>query len=222
MTAPDLKGLFITFEGPEGCGKSTHVKQLQAALKKRGIPVTVTREPGSTKIGKDIRKVLMGAENAVDPMAELFLFAADRAQDVSEVIIPALEKGHAVLCDRFTDSTLAYQIGGRRLLEDLVRYVNNVSAKGLVPDLTFLLDVPVDLGLSRSLSVQAAASKSVDRFSREALTFHERLRAYYHELANNQPDRFRVISTEAPQEEVHKKIVQETFAAWEKRVGQPA
>ena len=221
MTA-EQKGLFITFEGPEGCGKSTHIKMLQAALKKRGIPVTVTREPGSTKLGKEIRKLLLQSEGPVDSLAELFLFAADRAQDVTEVIVPALEKGQLVLCDRFTDSTLAYQIGGRRLLEDLVRYVNNVSAKGQVPDLTFLLDVPVDLGLSRTLSVQAAASKAVDRFSKETLSFHERLRTYYHELAKNQPERIKMISTEGAIDDAHRQIVEMTLAVWEKRVKQPA
>src|SRR3989338_1478371 len=136
MAVTSYPGLFVTFEGPEGCGKSTNLKELQAALKKKGIPVTATREPGGPKLGKDMRKVLLMSDHPVDPLAELFLFAADRVQDVTEVILPALEKGNIVLCDRFTDSTLAYQIGGRRLLEDLVRYINMVSCKGLVPDLT--------------------------------------------------------------------------------------
>ena len=204
------KGVFITFEGTEGCGKSTHSKLLSSYFKSLGKKVISTLEPGSTKIGKEIRKILLSTEEPLAKNAELFLFACDRAQHVEQVILPALNDGAVVICDRFTDSTLAYQIGGRKLPEELVRYVNAVSSNGLVPDLTFLLDVSPMVGLPRAIGVSSMEKgkiKKVDRFEKEKITFHNDVRAYYLETAKNDPDRFRIIDTEKlPAHEVQEQI----------------
>lgn len=192
--------MFITFEGGEGCGKSTHVKLLEEFVKSKGKEVAVTHEPGNTQLGKSIRKVLLDKESEVEPLSEIFLFAADRLEHVEQVIKPALNSGKIVICDRFTDSTLAYQLGGRGLPEDLVRYVNWISCRGLVPDLTFLLDIDVKEGLKR------AAQKGKDRFESEILAFHERVREKYLEIAKDDPKRFKVIETYKDQNEVQKEI----------------
>lgn len=192
------KSVLITFEGPEGCGKSTHSAMLAKYLKSLGIKVVSSLEPGGTKIGKEIRKILLNTEEPLASNSELFLFAADRAQHVEEVIRPALEAGSVVIVDRFIDSTIAYQIGGRKLPEELVRYINAVSSGGLIPDLTFLLDISPSIGLPRSLAsdIDKARIKKVDRFEKEKIAFHDEVRKMYLEIANNEPDRIKVIDTE--------------------------
>jgi len=208
------KGFFITFEGPEGCGKSTHAKQLEKYLKSLGKRVVLSQEPGGTKAGTQIRKILLGMDEPLSTNCELLLFAADRAQHVSEVIKPALEAGSIVICDRFVDSTIAYQIGGRKLPEELVRYLNALSSEGLRPDLTFLLDVPPAVGLPRSLASAAAekgGARKVDRFEKEKLTFHNDVRAVYLKIASDEPGRVVVIDTEkqpieAVQEQIKKTV----------------
>ncbi|MDD4179788.1 MAG: dTMP kinase [Candidatus Margulisbacteria bacterium] len=183
--------MFITFEGPEGCGKSTHSTRLKTYLEGRGERVLLTREPGGTQIGKNIRDLLLDPRSVLDRTTEVYLFAADRSEHVAKIILPALKEGKIVISDRFIDSTIAYQIGGRQLPEDLVRYLNMVSAKGLVPDLTILLDVPPQVGLKR-----AAQKGAVDRFEKEVLDFHGRVREKYLEIARENPDRIKMIDTE--------------------------
>jgi len=129
-------GLFITFEGGEGCGKSTHSKMLEKYLKGKGYNVLLTREPGGTKLGKNIRDILLSEKTILADGTELMLFAADRLEHVDKVIKPELQNGKIVICDRFTDSTTAYQIGGRGVAEDMVRYINCISSEGLIPDRT--------------------------------------------------------------------------------------
>ncbi|HVN67626.1 MAG TPA: dTMP kinase [Candidatus Sulfotelmatobacter sp.] len=183
--------MFITFEGPEGCGKTTHAKRLKTYLESKGRPVLLTLEPGGTQVGREIRALLLKPESVLDETTEVYLFAADRSEHVSKIILPALQEGKDVICDRFIDSTLAYQIGGRRLPEDLVRYLNMVSAKGLRPDLTILLDVSPAVGLKR-----ATQNGPADRFEREVLDFHRRVRAEYLALAAAEPERIKVIKTD--------------------------
>ncbi|MBU0672635.1 MAG: dTMP kinase [Candidatus Margulisbacteria bacterium] len=184
--------VFITFEGPEGCGKSTHSKKLKSYLEGKGHKVLLTQEPGGTQVGKHIRSLLLNPESVLDETTEVYLFAADRSEHVSKVVLPALKEGKVVISDRYVDSTLAYQIGGRGLPEDLVRYINMVSSKGLIPDLTLLLDVSPEVGIKRAAQVGAA-----DRFEKEKIQFHQKVRAKYLELAQNDPERIKVIKTDS-------------------------
>jgi dTMP kinase len=196
--------MFITFEGPEGCGKSTHAKRLKTYLEGLGCRVLLTAEPGGTQLGKKVRSLLLDPANVLDETTEVYLFAADRSEHVSKVILPALKEKKVVICDRFIDSTLAYQIGGRQLPEDLVRYLNMISAKGLLPDLTFLLDVSPEIGLKR-----AAQKGEADRFEQEKLTFHKRVRETYLEIARDNPQRVFLIKTdELEVEAIQEKIRQ--------------
>ena len=193
------QGLFITFEGTEGCGKSTQAKLLEKYLKGLGKKVVSSLEPGGTKIGRQVRNILLSSQEPLSRNAELFLFAADRAQNVEEVIKPALETGAVVICDRFIDSTVAYQIGGRKLPEELVRYLNAVSSAGLIPDITFLLDLSPVVGLPRAIAASSAEGgkiRKVDRFEKEKIIFHEEVRKAYLKIAVDNPDRVKVINTE--------------------------
>lgn len=183
--------MFITFEGPEGCGKSTHSKGLKNYLEGKGHKVILTQEPGGTQTGKHIRALLLDPESVLDETTEVYLFAADRSEHVTKVIEPAISSGKIVISDRFIDSTLAYQVGGRGLPEDLVRYVNMISSKGLIPDLTILLDVSPEIGIKR-----ATQNGSVDRFEGEKIEFHKRVRKKYLEIAKDDPKRIRVINTD--------------------------
>ncbi len=183
--------MFITFEGPEGCGKSTQSKKLKSYLESRGAKVLLTVEPGGTMVGKKIRQLLLDPANVLDDNTEVYLFAADRSEHVGKVILPALKEGKLVISDRFVDSTLAYQIGGRQLPEDLVRYLNMISSKGLIPDLTFVLDVSPEVGLKR-----AAGRSGPDRFEKEKLDFHQRVRQKYLEIAKGDTERIVLLSTD--------------------------
>ena len=183
--------MFITFEGPEGSGKSTHIKRLKSYLEGKGRRVLLTREPGGTQVGKLIREILLNPESVLDETTEVYLFAADRSEHVSKIIQPALAEGKWVISDRFVDSTLAYQIGGRGLPEDLVRYINMISAKGLAPDLTLLLDVSPEIGIKR-----AVVNGAADRFEKEKIEFHQRVREKYLEIAGDDPQRVKVINTD--------------------------
>jgi dTMP kinase len=183
--------MLITFEGPEGCGKSTHCSRLKSYLESRGYPVIVTREPGGTLVGGEIREMLLHSESAIESLTEAFLFAADRSEHVKKIIQPALAEGKVVIADRFIDSTLAYQAGGRGLPEDLVRYLNMVSSSGLIPDLTFLLDIDPEIGLRR-----ASGKGKADRFEGEGIAFHRRIYEMYHTIARGNPQRIKIIDTE--------------------------
>lgn len=189
------KGRLITFEGPEGAGKSTQAAMLIARLEARGIEIIYTREPGGTKLGEAIRGVLQynAAGEAPCPESEVLLFEASRAQLVRQVILPALERGAWVVCDRFFDSTTAYQGFGRGFPVELMETINRFAVGEAVPDMTILLDVNVSLGMQRCVKRQAGQAMKYDRIESEALEFHERVRQGYLELARRYPERFRQV-----------------------------
>lgn len=189
--------LFITFEGIEGCGKSTQVALLAKRLAERRVRALTTREPGGCPIADAIRRILLDPENvALVPRAELLLYAAARAQHVAEVIHPALRQGMVVICDRFTDATLAYQGFGRGLDRELIHSLNQLATAGVRPDLTLLLDMPPAEGLLRAARRNALASLAHEaRFEGEALEFHETIRNGYLALAEGDP-RFRIIDAQ--------------------------
>ncbi len=202
--------MFITFEGIEGCGKTTQVKRFVKRLKGLGISLITTFEPGGTRIGKNIRKILLDSRNKhLSPLTELILYAADRAQHVEELIKPALNEGKWVICDRFFDATVVYQGIARGQDMKLVQSLNAQVTQGIQPDITFLLDCPVDMGLNRALKRNEAQSqKGQDRFEREALDFHRAVREGYLDLARKNQDRFVVLDATLPKDEVEKRIFQ--------------
>jgi dTMP kinase len=187
---------FITFEGIEGCGKSTQLRLLAAHLEQRGFSVVTTREPGGSPIADKIRAILLDAENsAITPLAELLLYAAARAQHVAEVVRPALASGKIVLCDRFTDATVAYQGYGRGLDMATILELNNLATGPLKPDISILLDCDVETGLSRAKArIANAIGAREERFELEASAFHEKVRHGYLEQASREPERFIVVN----------------------------
>jgi len=202
-------GKFVTFEGGEGSGKTTQMKLAAASLAARGIPVIETAEPGGTPLGKKIREILLNrGPCTIGAETELLLFAAARAQHVREIILPALEEGTWVLCDRFADATVAYQGFGRGLDAGVIHILNAFSALSLTPDMTLLFDLPIAIGLMRA-KTRAAGSRpetAEDRFEQEDLAFHERIRKGYLTLAAGEPDRFRIIDGTPDVETVHKEV----------------
>jgi len=189
-------GLFITFEGGEGCGKSTQSRLLLKRLERQKIPAVLTHEPGGTALGNELRKALKKKRgSSISPQAELFLVAASRAQLVAELIRPALEEGKVVICDRFTYSTLVYQGYGRGLELSFVETVNNVATGNLKSDLTILLDISPDQGLARKRSLR-------DRFELEDLSFHRRVREGYLKMVAAESERWLVIDASLPKEKV--------------------
>lgn len=203
------EGLFITFEGGEGSGKSTQVKKLCEWMKNRKIPYVCTKEPGSSFIREcvKIRSLLLDAENDIVPLSELFLFLADRAQHVDKLIRPELNKGNHVICDRYSDSTKIYQCA-RGLSRDKVDILIDFATSGLVPDITFVLDIPVDIGLKRA---KAKSGGVGDRMEQADIKFHEDVRHGFLKLAESiqEEQRFQVINVAPPKtiEEVHEEIV---------------
>jgi dTMP kinase len=191
------RGWFLTFEGGEGAGKTTQITRLAEALLARGHSVTRTREPGGDPVGERVRELLLHAKtSAVGPEAELLLFAAARAQNVQTVVRPALAAGHVVLCDRFTDSTLAYQGAGRGLPLAFIAEANAFATGGLLPDRTFVLDLPPTVGLARQ------NPDAQNRLDREQLDFHERVRAGFLQIAVREPERVRVLNAARPADAV--------------------
>ena len=191
----------ITFEGVEGSGKSTQVKLLGEYLREQGIPHVLTLEPAGTALGRKIGEILFNrSHQAMCPETELLLFFAARAQHVREVVIPALDEGKWVLCDRFSDATFAYQAAGRGLDMDFIKTANDYSAARLTPSLTLLFDLPVEAGLARAgkRDSKLADPSAADRFEREKLDFHNRVRDKYLSLARENPERFRVIDAARP------------------------
>jgi len=199
------QGLFVTFEGVEGCGKTTQVKRLARRLRGLGVAVIVTLEPGGTSIGKNIRRVLLDSKNkALTPLAELMLYAADRAQHVEEIIQPALKSGKWVICDRFSDATVVYQGAARGQDRNLIRLLNKVVTQGIRPHLTFLLDCPVEVGLRRALGRNM---KGQDRFEKEAVSFHLKVRKGYLDLARKNKKRFVILDAAASRKEIEAEII---------------
>ena len=194
--------MFLTVEGIEGAGKSTLIGLLSAELEKRGIPFLRTREPGGCALGAQIRPLLLNTTQKLDGRAELFLFLADRAQHVADTIRPALEAGSWVICDRYADSTIAYQGCGRGMDEDALQQMNDWATGGLWPDLTFLLDLPAEAGLARALARNGreGLTQSEGRFEAEALAFHRRIREGFLARAARWPERFCVLDAELPPE----------------------
>lgn len=203
-----MNGKFITFEGPEGSGKSTQIRLLVERLEAQGIEVVCTREPGGTATGEAIRNLLQhdAAGEPLDERAELLLFTASRAQLMNRVILPALKKGRWVLCDRFIDSTLAYQGFARGMDIATLDTINTFAINGRKPDLTILLDLEIERGFQRLEERYADGKASADRFEREAREFHHRVRDGYHKLAQREPERFRTVDSDQPIAEVSSSI----------------
>ena len=196
-------GLFITFEGVEGAGKSSQIRRLAASLEKEGVAVLVTREPGGTPISERIRELLLERKHhKMVCTTELLLYAAARSQHVAERIAPALAEGQTVISDRFGDATTAYQGHGRGLDLELIHRLNHVATGGLVPDLTIVLDVPVKVGLGRA----RRRRRSMDRLEVETLEFHQRVRDGYHAIAKQEPNRVAVINSRRNPKRVHDEI----------------
>jgi dTMP kinase len=193
---PNSKGLFVTFEGIEGCGKSTQAKMLARWLKSQGCRVIFTREPGGPAISEKIRKLLLDCRNHhMDPMTELLLLQASRAQHVAQIIKPALEKGLVVLCDRFADSSTAYQGYGRGLSLEMVKTLNSTAVDGIWPSLTLVFDLPVEAGFQRV----SQRSRAFDRMETQQKAFHQRVRRGFREIAKHDPKRVKLLDgSQAP------------------------
>ena len=207
------RGLFITVEGGEGVGKSTNMTFLQNELSGHGVELVLTREPGGSQLGEDIRQLLLQVtEEQVCPMAELLLIFAARAQHINDLVEPALAAGKWVLCDRFTDATYAYQSGGRGIDHKTVAALENLVQGPLRPDYTIFLDAPVDTGMAR-----ARGRGELDRFEQEELAFFERIRATYLQLAEHSSGRYRLIDASQPLAKVQQqllKVCSELVACW--------
>ncbi|MCB1214294.1 MAG: dTMP kinase [Deltaproteobacteria bacterium] len=202
--------LFITLEGIEGSGKSTQTKLLAQALEKQGASPLVTREPGGSLLGQDLRKILVqGKPGDLSKEAELFLYLADRAQHVDRVIKPALASDKIVLCDRFTDSTLAYQGYARGLDLENLKHLNLQATQGLQPDLSFLLDCPAEVGLKRSHQRLEKELSSESRFEKEDLSFHQKVREGFLKLAQSENQRFVIVDGQKDPELLHQILIQE-------------
>src|SRR5208337_90291 len=200
---PNGKGLFITFEGPDGSGKSTQARMLAERLRREGRDVLESVEPGGTPIGQQIRRILLDPANKeLTPTAELLLMFAARAQNVEQWILPALAQGKIVISDRFTDSSVAYQGAGRGLGLDTVLQLDRIACHGLVPDLTICVDIDTETGLARALARGGAET----RLEEQAVEFHRRAREAYQELARREPQRFRLIDGRGTPEAIAAKV----------------
>ena len=189
--------LFVTFEGGEGSGKTTQAKVLYRRLTRLAVPALLIHEPGGTSLGKRLRYLLKRVQGSdISPLSELLLFNASRSQLIDDVIQPDLSEGKIVICDRYTDSTTAYQGYGRGLDIETVKNINNTATRGLIPALTVLLDMPVEAGLTRK------GSGEYDRFEQEDITFHRRVREGYLKLAADEPERWLVVDASQSKEEI--------------------
>ncbi len=208
-----MKGLFITFEGPEGSGKSTQIKLLRQFLAERGHDVVTTREPGGTAAGDRIRSVLLDKDcGSLEPETELFLMLAQRSEHLKKVILPALKAGKTVLCDRYFDSSMAYQGHARGLKLERVRSVHEAFLPGFLPDLTVLLRIAPEVGLERA---RHGGSKQLDRMESETLDFHRRVLAGYDLVAAEEPDRFVVVEADGAPEKMADRIAAEISRRFE-------
>ncbi|MDI1471696.1 MAG: dTMP kinase [Thermodesulfovibrio sp.] len=195
------EGIFISFEGIEGSGKSTQAKLLEVRLRENGLKVMYTFEPGDTELGKRLRNVLLDEELKIHSISELLLYFSDRIQHVEEKIKPLIDEGFIVISDRFTDSTLAYQGYGRGVSLDLINTLNKILLNEFKPHLTVLLDLPVEIGLTRNKKINKK-----DRFEIEEISFHNRVRQGFLELASKEAERFIIIDATQPIDEIAKEI----------------
>ena len=195
------KGLFITFEGADGCGKSTQMELLAKDLQNKGYEVVLTREPGGKGLGEKIRGLLLNYNGEVSDRCESFLFLADRAQNIDMIVKPAIAAGKIVLCDRHTDSSVAYQGYGRGLDIEQINVLNNLATNGLKPDLTFVFDIDVETSMKR-------VGKEKDRMESAGKDFHNRVRNGYLEIAKQEPKRIKVLDATESIEEIHKKVTE--------------
>ena len=197
------RGLFITFEGTDGAGKTTQIERLTADLRQTGYDVCLTREPGGTPISEQIREMLLNPDHSeMAATTELLLYAASRAQHVSEVIKPALEAGKVVISSRFADAMVVYQGYGRGLDLERISRLNRIATDGITPDVTFVLDLPVEIGLQRVQSSRGG----LDRLEREKIEFHRRLREGYQTIARQEPQRLKIIDAQVSPEQVYTQI----------------
>ncbi|CAN5433052.1 dTMP kinase [soil metagenome] len=215
-----MAGAFITFEGIDGCGKSTQLRMLASKLRLQGKEVVVTREPGGTRLGVRLREALLDIEVQVDPLAELLLYAADRAQHVRTLIQPALKTGHIVLSDRYADATIAYQGAGRGFAPLLVAEVVALATGGLKPDLTLLFALPVAECRTRAQRRQRDGA-TLDRIDAEDIDFHARVREAYLQIAAAEPERVRVIDAAGSVEETHARVSEIVMPFLESKVQSP-
>lgn len=195
-----MQGLFITFEGPDGCGKTTQMKLLAEYIEKKGKEVVLTREPGGKGLGEKVREILLNYDGEVSDRCESFLFLADRAQNIDIIVNPAVKEGKIVLCDRHIDSTVAYQGYGRGLNIDRINMLNNLATNGKKPDLTLVFDVDVETSMKR-------VGKEKDRMESAGIDFHNRVRKGYLELAKQEPKRIKVLDATKSIEEIHKDVI---------------
>jgi len=202
------RGLFITFEGPDGSGKSTQARMLAARLRKDGLDVLESVEPGGTPIGQQIRRILLDPANKeLTAISELLLMFAARAQNVEQRILPALDRGAIVVSDRFTDSSIAYQGSGRGLGWETVLELDRIACRGLVPDLTLCIDIDTETGLARAHSRASGSEAATElRFEEQAIEFHHKVREAYHELGRQEPQRFRLIDGHGAPEAIAAKV----------------
>ena len=195
------KGLFITFEGTDGCGKTTQIELLKTYLETKGYKVILTREPGAKGLGTKLREILLNYDGEVSSNCESFLFLADRAQHVDTLIKPAIERGEIVLCDRHTDSTVAYQGYGRGLDLEQIHMLNNLATSGLKPDITFLFDIDIE-------TAQQRVGKSKDRMESAGMEFFKRVRQGYLEIAKSEPQRVKVLDATQKVEDISQKVIE--------------
>jgi dTMP kinase len=200
-----VAGAFITFEGIDGSGKSTQLRLLANFLKANGCDVLLTREPGGTPVGNRLRAALLDAQGEVDPLTELLVFAADRAQHVRRVLRPALEAGQVVFSDRYADATAAYQGAGRGFSPELIAEIIELATEGLKPDLTLLFDLPVEESTTRT-GRRANGKQRGDRLDAETGEFHTRVRNAYLRLARANPERVKIVETNQPVEATHERV----------------
>jgi dTMP kinase len=202
-----LRGLFITFEGLDGSGKTTQIERAAQRLRRHGCKVLVAREPGGTRVGDAIREILLSSRTiGLDPRTEVLLYFASRAQNVSEVILPALKKGYVVLCDRFTDSSRAYQGQGRQLGADAIEALDRIACQGLTPDRTVLIDIAQRHGVQRARKRNTSAKRDESRMEREGARFFARVRRAFLAIAKADPRRVRVVNGNRSVEEIHDEI----------------
>lgn len=194
------KGLFITFEGADGCGKTTQLMLLAKYLKAQGREVVVTREPGARGLGEKIREILLNYDGEVSSRAEAFMFLADRAQHIDVIVNPAIKSGKIVLCDRHTDSSVAYQGYGRRLDIDEIKRLNSIATNGKKPDMTFIFDIDVETSMAR-------VGDTKDRMESAGIEFFNRVRNGYLEIAKQEPNRVKVLDASKSIEEIHKNVI---------------